>query len=240
MKIALVLLCSWLAQDETDWRVQRLKKELALSDEQVEKVKEIYKADKEAQQKIEKERQDKVREILTEEQKPRFDELAKGGPRVRGMRGGDGDEMKKALEEMKKQMEDLKLEDLPEGDGMKGFRVIRPGGGEESKAKPEKRLKKAMAALKIEDSGEADAVRSLVKKVVEAQAEAEALEKESRKAVDQLLADNASDESIEAKLGELRTKRKEKADAVRAAQKDLSEIVSYRQELELIRRGILK
>jgi len=249
---ALALLSLMFVQDDSDRRAEMLKKRLKLTDEQAEKVKEIYKSSKEAQEKADQERRDKVRELLDDDQKKTFDEMGKGGAvERRGWeRGGaDAEEMKKAMEEARKQMEELKekgfkgLEEFKGfddgGDEGKGFKVFRMGG-EAPAQSPEQRVKGAMGALKIEDEKEADAIKGLLKTVVEAQAALESFEKEAKKTVDGLLADNASDEAIEKKLGDVRTQRKEKTDAVRAAQKELSGVVSYRQELELIKRGILK
>jgi ABC-type nitrate/sulfonate/bicarbonate transport system substrate-binding protein len=252
MRIALVLSALFLVQqDDVDRRVQRLKDRLKLSDEQAEKVREILKADREAQQKLEKEREEKVRDVLTDEQKQSYEQMRKG--RVeRVERPGDAEQAQKALEEARKRMEELRekgleglkgldqffkfegLDNLPEG-----FRVFR--SGDEGGRSPEERVKGAMDALKIEDEKEAEVVRGLVKKVVEAQKAMEGHERDSRKAVDEMAKDGSlSEEQLQEKLGALRAKRKELDGAVKDAQKELSEVVTYRQELELIKRKILR
>ncbi len=80
-------------QDEAQRRVDRLKRDLKLTDDQAAKALEIYKTDKAAQDKLDqdkqdldKQRQDKVREILDDEQKKTYDGWTQG----RGNGGGNG------------------------------------------------------------------------------------------------------------------------------------------------------
>jgi hypothetical protein len=98
-----------------------------------------------------------------------------------------------------------------------------------------------MDALKIENAEEAAAIKDLIKKVAEAQVALETWDRESRPKIDETLANKElKDEELEGKLRDLRTQRKEKETAVKEAQKALSEVVSYRQELELLKQGILR
>lgn len=329
-----VAACGMAAAQETDRdierRVNRLRDSLKLNEEQVAKAKEIYKADKESQDKLEKERQDKVREILTDDQKKSYDEMLQGGNQGGGgrrMPGGDqgggqggrggfgqgggnwmdrmlgptADQLKTELtltddqfgkikpivDEVRKKAEE-RMEELRNG-GFQGFnwreemdnyrkaqeetnnkikehltdeqktkydalvqRRQNPFGGgnqgggtrtEERGRGPsvDERVKRAMDALKIENAEEAAAIKDLVKKVAEAQVALETWDRESRPKIDETLANKElKDEELEGKLRDLRTQRKEKETAVKDAQKALSEVVSYRQELELLKQGILR
>ena len=77
----------WAQEEDqmTERRIERMKDRLTLSDEQVAKLRDIYKADAEAQKKVEQERDAKVKELLSEEQKKQYDELR--AERGRGSRG---------------------------------------------------------------------------------------------------------------------------------------------------------
>ncbi len=237
MNILLALLVCF-AQDDADRQAQRLKAKLKLTDEQAEKIKEIYKGDKETQEKLEKERRDKIRDLLDDDQKKAFDQMTEKGGRMG--RGADSEDMKKAIEDAQKQMEEMEKQFGDGGGDGKGFRVMRVGP-EAGRKSPEERVKDAMAALKIEDEKEAEVVKGLVKEVVDAQKVLEDHDRDQKKSVDEMAKNKElTDGDIEAKLMELRTKRKERNGAVTEAQKKLSEIVSYRQELELIKRGVLK
>ncbi|MBI4566011.1 MAG: hypothetical protein HY716_15095 [Planctomycetes bacterium] len=81
-------------QDGEQRRVRFLKEQLGLTDEQVEQASAILKEEREAQERLDKERQDKIRAILTDEQKAKYEELLTrtrrgDGPR-RGRDGGRG------------------------------------------------------------------------------------------------------------------------------------------------------
>ncbi len=98
-----------------------------------------------------------------------------------------------------------------------------------------------MDALKLDDAKESEAVKGLVKKVVEAMDKLDAYQRETRTKVDEVakdkdLSDQAVGEKIEGILKGSRDLEKELA----GARKALTEVVTNRQELELIRRGILR
>jgi len=147
----------------------------------------------------------RTRELLTDEQKPKFDEIVKNA-----QQGGDNP------------------------------RFGPPGGGR-GRPSVDDRVRGVMERLKIESAEEAAAVRDLVKKVVEAQHAMEDYERDSRRKIDELARKtDAGEEEIKTSIEDLRTGRKEKDKGVKDAQKPLAEIVTYKQELELIRQGILR
>jgi hypothetical protein len=239
MGSTLLTLILVLQQDEIDRRVRFLKDQLKLSDDQAEKVREVLKSDQEARQKLEKEREEKIRGVLSDEQKQSYERMRPG--RVERF-WGDGEDVQKALEEARKRMEEFREKGFEgfkfEGFGDEFFQGFRRGDGGGSL---EARVKSAMDALKIEDPKEAEVVRDLVRKVVDAQKALEDHEREAQKAVDSMLKDSAlSDEALETKIAGLRAERREKEGAVRKAQSELAEVVTYRQELELLKRKILR
>jgi Spy/CpxP family protein refolding chaperone len=149
----------------------------------------------------------RTREVLTDEQKPKFDEIVKNFQQG----GGDGPR--------------------PPGMGQRGPQ--RPSVDE--------RLRRLMEALKIEKADEAAAIRDAAKKVIEAQYALEDYDREVRTKVDELAKKaEITEDEVKTKLEELRTARKDKDKAVKDAQKGLAEIITYKQELEFIKQGILR
>ena len=141
----------------------------------------------------------KIREILTDEQKPKFEEA------------------------------------------LKAFAASQPAPGAGRGGNVDDRVTRAMETLKIEDAKEAEAVKGLVRKVVEAMEKVDANQRETRTKIDEIskdqnLSDTAVGEKIEAILKEHRDLEKDLA----GARKALTEVVTNRQELELLRRGILR
>ncbi len=147
----------------------------------------------------------RTREVLTDEQKPKFDEIVKTF-----QQGGDGP---------------------------------RPPGFGRGPQRPsvDERLRRLMEALKIEKADEAAAIRDAAKKVIEAQYALEDYDREVRTKVDELAKKaEITEDEVKTKLEELRTARKDKDKAVKDAQKGLAEIITYKQELEFIKQGILR
>jgi hypothetical protein len=196
-----------------------LKKPLGLSDEQAAKIDEVrdlvrqemraFAQENRGQarnpddwqkfmEKVRDEAARKVRDLLTEEQKPKFDEL-------------------------------LKSSAVPQtGPG-------RPGQSLED------RLKRVMESLKIEKDAEAEAIRGVVRRVLEALDKVDSYQRESRSKLDELVRNQElSDEAVGDRIEELRKGSRDLEKALGGARKELAEIVTNRQELELIRRGILK
>ncbi len=207
---------------------RRLQKELGLSDEQVKKVDEIAREHngdgskwaqgfdgkfdwKEFQKKQEEDHKalgEKIKPVLTEEQRGKFDEAwAKQSPTKAWGGGGDG------------------------GPGFQRF-----GGADRGD-----RVKRAMEALKIENAEEAAATRQAVEKVVRLQKELGEHGDKVRSRARELAKDAAmSDEAVGKEIETLREERRTVEKNIAAAQKDLREIVTYRQELALIEQGILR
>jgi len=204
-----------------------LKTELSLTDEQVTKVNEIRDAVRQEmrtffqqnrrnngggqnladqfnafQEKSKEETTKKIREILTDEQKPKFDEA------------------------------------------LKAFAASQPAPGSgfgNSRGTVDERVARIMENLKIEDGKESEAVKGLVKKVLEAMDKLDAFQRETRTKIDEVskdkeLSDATVGEKIEAFLKGHRDLEKDLA----GARKALTEVVTNRQELELLRRGILR
>src|SRR5687767_3828946 len=60
---------------QAEQRARMLKEQLGLTDEQIQKVTQIYKETREAEQKLETDRQAKIRETLTDDQKKKYDDM---------------------------------------------------------------------------------------------------------------------------------------------------------------------
>jgi hypothetical protein len=157
--------------------------------------------------KIREESTKKVRDVLTDEQKPKFDEIVKtytaNQPQVQF--GGPGG-----------------------GRGGRGGTV-------------EERVARAMEALKVANPAEAEAIRGLVKKVVELMEKSDTQEREARGKIDETRRNaDLSDEAVGDRLTEIRKGGAEIDKELASARKELSEVVTNRQELELLRLGILR
>jgi hypothetical protein len=89
---------------QAEQRARMLKDQLGLTDEQIQKVTQIYKESREAEQKVETDRQAKIRETLTDDQKKKYDDMlaAMNRPRtplsgLERMMDGWADTLKKEL-----------------------------------------------------------------------------------------------------------------------------------------------
>ena len=275
-------------EDPVDRQVNRLKEELRLTDEQAAKARDIVKR-----------QQDDLKGLLTDEQKPRYDEMLRGG-RGRGQGQGQGqgnqarggwfpstDDLKARLglsdeqvakfneirdgirEEMRRMFQNrenrpgpeaieklrtdttAKMRDLLNDEQKAKFdealKAIptpgAPGGGDRGRGgnSVDERVSRAMEALKFEKPEEADAVKGLVRKVVELQEKIESLQRENRGKIEELQRDTAlSEEAVGDKLSEMRKPAKEFEKQLADARAQLIEVVTSRQEVELLRRGILR
>jgi hypothetical protein len=195
-----------------------LKTQLSLTDDQVTKINSIRDASRQdlrnlfrnrqrgtnptdQLQKIRDETNQKIREVLTDEQKPKFDELVKAS------------------------------ENQPAPTFQRGNR-----GGT-----VEERVKSAMDRLKVADAKEAEAIRSLLQKVVELMDKLDAYGRDERTKLDEAsrnqdLSDQALGERVE---GLLKGRRDIEKD-LSGARKGLAEVVTNRQEVELMRLGLLR
>lgn len=147
----------------------------------------------------------KIREILTDEQKPKFEEALKNfaaqqpAPPDPGTRGGN-----------------------------------RGGTLDE-------RVTRVMDALKIENAKEADAVKGLVRKVMELMDKLDAYQRDSRTKIDEASRNkDLSDTAVGEKIQELLKGHRDIEKDLSGARKELTDVVTNRQELELLRRGILR
>lgn len=289
-------------EKQAEQRAKWLKDQLGLTDEQVQKATDVYKQTREAELKIDTERQAKLREILTDDQKKKYDEILANMNRPRTPLSGlesmmDGwadtlkrelslddsalgkikpiiDDFRKRIQERAEKLRQEGFQNLNWQEEMQKFRdgVKEAGdkvkehltpeqkekfdklserfqhqagrggfGGERRAPTPEERATRAVELLKISDSAEQAAVKAAIQKVFEAQAAMSEGDRDLRGKIDELHKDGSlSDEQVTTKLNELRTARLEKDKAVKAAQSALREIVSPRQELELIRQGALR
>ena len=119
----------------------------------------------------------------------------------------------------------------------------RGGGPPPAPARPsvEDRVRSAVAGLKIEKEDEKAVVTGLVTKIVKAQYELEDFLKSSRERMAEA-AKNAelSDTAVEDRIKEAQEDRRKREKELGGFQKQLAEVITNRQELELMAMGILK
>ncbi len=282
-------------QDPVERQLDRLKRDLNLTEEQIPKVKEIL-----------KKQSDELHTVLTDEQKQRLDRGNTRGGGQGGQGGGRGgfggggqlpstDELKKQLtltddqekkvdeirdgvrqqirelwqnrgdggnrDEMTKKMETMRDEayakmkecltdeqkpkfdeivKASQGDGPRNGGGTPTEGGRRGPS-VEERVKRVMESLKVEKAEDAAALKDLVQKVIEAQQALGDYDRDTRTKFDDLAKKTeATEDDIKTQLETVRTTRKEKDKTVKDAQKSLAEVVTYRQELECVRAGILR
>jgi len=212
--------------------VEDVKRELGLTDEQIEKIKPLYdefnaniqKRAAELSQKgfqglnIAEEMQkyqeslkalaEKVKVHLTDEQKTKLDALVE---RATGM---------------------MKL--IPN--------LLNRGGSVATprRVSPEERANRAVDALKLEKEEEKAALTVLVLKIVKAQDDLEVYLKTARERMSEAAKNHdLSDAAVEDRIKETQAERLKREKDLVGLQKELSEVVTLRQELELLAQGIL-
>lgn len=213
--------------------VDDVKRELNLTDEQVEKIKPLYDefnavVQKRTTENMEKglqnlnlseemqkyqtslkELADKVKTHLTDEQKPKLDALVERATGFMRMIPG----------------------------------LLNRGGAAAAPVRPsvEDRVRSAVAALKIEKEDEKTVISDLVTRIVKAQHDLEDYLKSSREKLAEA-AKNAdlSDAAVEDRIKETQEDRRRREKDITALQKQLTEVVTNRQELELMASGVLK
>jgi hypothetical protein len=216
------------------FQLENLKTELGLTDEQVEKIKPII---------------DEQTAAMTK----RMEEL-----RAQGFQGLDWQaELGKMQEAIKSSSDRIKVHlndeqktklDAQIERATAMFRMIpglaqNRGGAPAVASRPsaEERVRRAVDALKIEKEDERAAVRSLIEKVVKAQ---DALEDQGKSSRDRAgeSARNAelSEQALEDRLGEGRKERRRLEKELSDLQGQLADVVSVRQEAELVQQGILR
>ena len=124
---------------------------------------------------------------------------------------------------------------------MQRFQQGAAAGGTATRTSPEERIRRAVEALGFEKEEEKAAVRSLVEKVVRAQ---EAVEDQGRSTRDRMaeVARNSelSEEALEDKIGEARKERRRLEKELADLQAQLADVLTRRQEAVLIQQGILR
>lgn len=213
--------------------IEDLKRELSLTDEQVEKVKPI------------------VDEFAASMQK-RMEEFRSGG-----FQGLDWQaEIQKFQDNFKAVSEKIKAhltdEQKTKADALyeratqwtrliPGFANRAQGGDRTARLSPEERVRRAMDALKIEKDDERAAIKDLVEKIVRAQAELEDWQKASREKLTETSRNKElSDAALNDRITETQDERRKREKEIAGLQKQLAEVVNNRQEIELIIQGILK
>jgi hypothetical protein len=219
-------------------QMDNLKTELGLSDEQVEKIKPI------------------VEEFNAQAQK-RMEELRQGGFQGLDWAG----ELQKAQDNMKAFSDKVKahLTDDQKAkadqmmERMTGWMRAIPGmlqrfqpggtGGAPTptRATVEERVKKAVDALQFEKEDERAAVKELIEKAIRAQEAVDDYVKSSRETLGAAAGNRElSNEALEDKLADQRKERRRLEKDLKDAQDRLADVVTARQELELVRQGVLR
>ena len=158
------------------------------------------------QEKSKKETTEKITALLTDEQKPKFEEALKAYAASQGTPGQGGQD----------------------------FAARRAGSLDE-------RVGRTMENLKIEDAKEAEAVKSLVKKVMELMDKLDAYNRDTRTKMEEASRNkDLSDDAVGEKISEYLKGHHEIEKELNGARKALTEVVTNRQELELLRRGVLR
>jgi len=157
------------------------------------------------QEKSKEETHKKIVAILTDEQKPKFEEALKAFAANQPTPGqGFG------------------------GQGNRGGTL-------------DERVGRVLENLKITDTKESDAIKSLVKKVMEVMDKLDTYNRETRSKIDETAKNSAlSDDAVGEKISEIMKGHVELEKELAAARKALTEVVTNRQELELLRRGVLR
>lgn len=223
--------------------IDDLKRELTLTDEQVDKIKPIVEEfNAPLQKRMEEFRNgtfnwqnfdwqgeltkygdnlkavnEKIKAHLTDEQKTKADALYERAASVTRLFNGQG---------------------LQALQGLQGLQGLQNRG---ARVSPEERVRRAMDALKIEKDEERAAIKDLIEKIVKAQAEFEDWQKAARERLGETAKNRElSDAALEDRIKENQEERRKREKEIASLQKQLSEAVNNRQEIELMSQGILK
>lgn len=215
-------------------QIEDVKKELSLTDEQVEKLKPLYD------------------EFNADLQKRAAEMATQGfqGLNVAEMMQKYQDNLKQLAEKVKVHLNDeqkTKLDArMEQMTGMLRFLPAMMGrnpGGAPAAGRPsvEERVRLAMAALKVEKEDERVAIADLIAKLVKAQYDLEDSTKSSREKLAEAAKNRElSDAGIEDRIKDAQDERRKREKEIASLQKQLVEVVTNRQELELMALGILK
>ena len=127
------------------------------------------------------------------------------------------------------------------GGGNSNNNNARRGGRSSSRRgspDPARRIKEAVAALGIEDEDERSAVAEIIKSVVEAQKATRDHGRDSRSGLDKLRKDG-EESAVKSAIKKRRIKTRSLDKKLRTLRSELREVVTFKQELELILRDIL-
>jgi hypothetical protein len=215
--------------------IEDAKRELNLTDEQVEKIKPLYDEFNASLQKRQEELRDKGWQGLnfTEEMQKYQDNLKGLGEKVKPHLT---DEQKTKLDSLVERVTGM-MRFIPNLMNAGG----RAGGGAAPRPSAEERTRAVMAALKIEKDDERSVVAELVAKIVKAQYELEDFTKSSREKLAEAAKNRElSDAAVEDRIKEAQEERRKREKEIAGLQKQLAEVTTNRQELELMAQGILK
>jgi hypothetical protein len=214
--------------------VEDAKRELGLSDEQVEKIKPLYDEFNATLQKRQEELRDKGWQGLNfGEEMQKYQENLKG--LAEKVKPHLTDEQKTKLDGLVERVTGM-MRFLP-GLMNQGARTATPA------ARPgvEDRTRTVMAALKVEKDDERSVMAELVSKILKAQYELEDFTKATRERLAEASRNRElSDSAVEDRIKEAQEERRKREKEIAGLQKQLSEITTHRQELELMAQGILK
>jgi Spy/CpxP family protein refolding chaperone len=282
-----------------DRHLERYRERLALAPEQVDKVRAILAEAARREEASRKETEDRIRELLTEAQRPRLDEMQKA-PEAGGPRGAPApgrwmgpsiDDLQRELALTSEQREKAAALIQAAADAArKRFEEARAGGLQnldwgairaeaeklysetterirdlltpeqqpkfaklvEERSRilhhvfrrpetPAERVAHAMEALKIASADEAAAVKSLVTRTAQLQGELADLDRAARdQARDLLKAEGTTDAALAERMAARRRERQALEDRLRKSQEELGQVVTVRQEMELVQLGLLR
>jgi hypothetical protein len=214
--------------------IEDAKRELSLTDEQVEKIKPLYDEFNAKLQKRQEELRDKGWQGLNfAEEMQKYQENLKG--LTEKVKAHLSDEQKTKLDGLVERVTGMMrfIPNFMNAGGRGGAAAPRPSAEERTRA--------VMAALKIEKDDERSVVADLVAKIVKAQYELEDFTKSSREKLAEASKNRElSDAAVEDRIKEAQEDRKKREKELAALQKQLAEVTTNRQELELMAQGILR
>jgi hypothetical protein len=282
-----------------DRQLERYRERLALTPEQVEQARAILAEAAQREEESRKSSETRIRELLTEAQRTKLDELRKepepgnprGGPPPTRWMGPSIDDLQRELGLTSDQREKASgLIQAAADAARKRFEEARAGGFQnidwstiraeaekitteatekirslltaeqqpafaklvEERSRtlrhvfrrpetPADRAARAMEALKIADADEASAVKALVTRAAQLQAD---LAEHDRVTRDQtrewLKAEGMADAALVERVTTRRRERQALEDRLRKTQEELGQVVTVRQELELVQLGLLR
>jgi hypothetical protein len=213
--------------------IEDLKRELTLTDEQVEKIKPLYdEYNANAQKRMEEFRDKGFQGFNFAE------EMSKGQETLKAL----SEKVRVHLNDEQKAKQEALMERTT------GWMRMLPNLMNQNRTpsapvRPsvEDKVKSVVATLKIEKDDERSAIADLITKVVKAQYELEDFVKSQQQKLSEWSRNrDLSDAAVEDRIKETQDDRRKREKDLAALQKQLGEVVTNRQELELMAQGILK